>query len=604
MPDFPSRLNAAVDKSAGQLETDFLKSVRVTVKETDWQKLEQDLQAYQDGDAIIDGVAWEDYDPRERLKSLFSVILDLHGAEIGAIIGGAKFDYVDPKALEWIDKYCADDIKFITDSQKAAIKSIVKDGYENGVTPQQQAREIRAHIGLDEARSASLQKYTDDLFSKGKSEAEVWRLVEARGKEYLNARALTISLNETSEAAGRATYQSTASAVERGVLDPNLYEAYRIITPDERLCTVCNGVAGEARKLPDGTYPSSGDTIAKKHTRCRCVEGLREVSMKKKEMKESGKTWTDIVFEARALKRKDGVIYCPTVPLVEGVFEGLGFPVLRLYEEFSKDAKWLNGLTVLTNHEDLTPNARRIGQISDTQARPEKKDVAATTQFFESDLTPKEVDAITSKQSLHGSLSLSYNLENTSGDYDGKHYEAIERGPYCFFEYSLVRQGIVTPEDGAGFNVECQGCKSKSHSKSSAHGAVTGDTTMSGESAGHEPEVKESIDALKVEFESIKTEFAAIKEENKTLKGTIEADKKARVFEMFQGKLKPGHLAEAEKLFEAYQKDPASWVMENAGMFIQPTKERKLMGSAIVGEGAAQTFDLAKEQDKLFGRSI
>lgn len=592
--DFPKELNAAEDKTIGQLETDYLKSVRATVRATDWEKLDQDLAAYRNGDEIVDGIPWEDYDPKERFSKLFNVCLSAHGAYLGEITGGAGFDLVDPNALKWIDDYAAQEVKYISDGSKDAIRQIIRNGYENGTTAQQQARQIREHIGLDPNRSKTLEKYADNLFSKGLDESEVWRLVEKKGKSLLLQRATTIAVNEASEAGGRATYASTKNAVERGVLDQYLYEAFRIITADERTCPVCNAQAGEARKLPDGTYPSSGSTIAKLHTKCRCVEGLREISMKKKEMKESGRTKTDVIFEAKSLKREDGVIYCPTVPLVEGVFEGLGFPVLRLYEEFSKDAHWLDGLTVLTNHEDLNPNARRIGKLSDTQSRPEKKDVSATTKFFESDLTPKEVEAITSKEPLHGSLSLSYNLEQASGDWNGKRYEAIERGPYCFYEYSLVRQGIVTPEDGGGFNIECKGCKNhhNSHLRSSAPGGADMEIDEVKEM------IQEAITPLSGQIATLEAEKEALKGELKTFKDSEVMKQEANEKALFIGKLKPGFLEAADGLWKQ-SKEVGFLAFEamHPEMIIKPVQERKLRGSAIVGE--SQVWSLEQEREKL-----
>lgn len=569
IPEFVDDLLSAQADAAKDIEKSFLQSVKVTVQETDWDQLERDLAAHANGDAVVGGVKWEDFDPKERLKDLFSACLDVDGENIGKVTGGAKFDYVDPRALEWIEKYGADDVANIDTSTKQAIRNIVRDGYETGITPRNQAKQIREIVGLDERRAETLKKYSENLFAKGLEDARVWELMEKKGRALLNARAMTIAVNETSEASAQAGYWSTKSACQRGVLDPNEYEGYRIITPDEHLCTRCSGIAGEARQIPDGTYESTGSNTAKVHTCCRCCEGLR--AMKKKEMKESGRVTTDIIFEAKALKRKDGIIYCPTVPLVEGVFDGLGFPVLRLYEEFSKDAKWLNGLTVLTNHEDLNPNARRIGQLSDSQARPEKKDVAATTQFFEIDLTQREIEAITGRQPIHGSLSLSYNLEETSGTWNGKQYVAIERGPYVFYEYSMVKQGVVTPADGAGFNMECKGCKNHNHSAPGGADMEVNDV---------QEMIDESMKPLKAQIATLEQENTNLKGELKTIKDQAEADRSARVFEAFQSKLKPGHQEKAKEHFEAYQKDPAAWTLENADKFIQAGRERRLSGRA------------------------
>lgn len=82
----------------------------------------------------------------------------------------------------------------------------------------------------------------------------------------------------------------------------------------------------------------------------------------------------------------------------------------------------------------------------------------------------------------------------------------------------------------------------------------------------------------------------------------IKAEQKARVFEAFQGKLKPAYAAKAEEHFEAYQKDPAGWTVENIHMFRQ-TGEGKLRGQEQHGSGALE-FNLQAEQDKLFGRAL
>jgi hypothetical protein len=597
---YPDDLNNAEDKTAGQLESDFIKSIRATVRITEWQKVEQSLMSYIDAESIVEGVAWQDYNPADRLKKLFEISIDLHGKEIKGLIGDSglnpsAFKLVDPNAIKWVENYAAKDIKYINDAQRNAIKDIILRGYQDGITPQQQAKLIRAHIGLDPARSESLRKYGEDLFASGKDESEVFKLMDRRGKALLNDRAKTIAINEATEAGSNASYWSTKDAISRGIIDPMRYEAYRIVTNDERLCPVCNDISGEVRKLPDGEYPSTGQNIAKVHIKCRCVEGLRE-AITTKESIEKVTGHTSVICEAKKLKRKDGVIFCPTVPMVEGVYNGWGEPVLREYDQFSQDAKWLMGLPVVVNHEDLNPDTRRIGQLSNPIARPDTRDIAAMTQFFEIDLTQREAEEILSGDPINGSLHFTCNLKREAGNWTNPTtgevvpYSAREVGPYVFFEYSKVNQGVVTPEMGAGFNMECNKCKSSKLSSAQEGAAKSGGQKMAEEPIrGLEP-IKESIATLSKKLESIESQFKVVAEENKTLKATLEADKKARVFEAFQTKLKPGKLAESDKLFVEYQKDPAAWVMEHADCFIQPKESAPMQGKAVmIGQTTAIT---------------
>jgi hypothetical protein len=161
----------------------------------------------------------------------------------------------------------------------------------------------------------------------------------------------------------------------------------------------------------------------------------------------------DVVFEARG-KETDESLFVPTVPIVEGVFMGRGFPVLRSYDEFSQDARWLNGLPVMMNHEEMMPDSRRVGQMGRATLDGAGKRVKSTTEFIKQDLTPRELANIKKTGPDHGSLRYMVNLEHTPGVWNGKHYDAIERSPYVFLEYSYVREGVVTPADGAGFKIE------------------------------------------------------------------------------------------------------------------------------------------------------
>jgi hypothetical protein len=320
--------------------------------------------------------------------------------------------------------------------------------------------------------------------------------------------------------------------------------------------------------------------------------------MRKKEIQKSVKASADIVFEAKGLKETETSILSPTVPLVEGVFSGRGYPVLRLYEEFSKDVKWLNGLTVVTNHQQLDPDARRVGQLQNPLADEVGKRAKAITEFYKIDLTQRELEKIRGKEPLPGSMHFSSNLEMTPGDYSGTHYDAIERGPYVFYEYSIVPSGVVTPADGAGFNMECASCGAKS--KSSAHGAVRGIQMSEGQPPAVEPGIEEQdVSALVKRIETLEGTVKTVQEENKALKEQGIADKKVAALEKFSSKLKPGHLAEAERLFAEYQKDPATWVMENSSKFIEVKEAKPLSGAAITEGGVA--FDLAKEQQKIWG---
>jgi len=401
---FPDDLLAAEDKAAAELEKEFLRSVKTTIKQIDWDKLEKDLEDHRTGADIVDGLPWEEYDPEKVLKNLFEVALEAHGEYIGSVTGGAIFDYVDPHALDWISQYGAQEIKYISDSQKEAIKKIVLDGYQNGVTVRDQARQIREHIGLDPQRSETLQKYAENLFARGKSEAEVWRLAEKRGNALLMSRANTIAVNETSEAAGQATYQSTKSAVMRGVLDANLYEGFRIVTGDERTCEICMAVEGEARTLPDGIYPSSGSLIAKKHVKCRCVEGLREIKLHGDSLMHF-----DSVQIGGKVVYKDDKITVVSGRLME---EGVQNRGLKRWESFYdpeglQGCMWFEGVPIIKYaHPEGKVNGTMelAGRVRAIKPDPNTRAVFAEFVLFNSHFSNDEMKLIDSGEFIGGSI--------------------------------------------------------------------------------------------------------------------------------------------------------------------------------------------------------
>jgi len=216
-------------------------------------------------------------------KPLFTRLLQESGqATADYISTGARakfgFDLVDPNAVHWINNHSAELVRYIDDSSRTAIREIIRDGFENGITPKEMAKRIEQHIGLDPQRSRALQKHRESLIEGGFSPSEVSRRSDQFARRLLKDRAYGIALNETLEASNQGFFLGTKQAVARGILDPQKYEGYRIVTPDDRLCPRCSSIRGERRQLPDGCYRSTGRQVAKVHNCCRCCEGIRAIS--------------------------------------------------------------------------------------------------------------------------------------------------------------------------------------------------------------------------------------------------------------------------------------------------------------------------------------
>lgn len=577
-------IRRVMDDHIPAIEADFMGWVQSTLSATDWDEFQRLLEGGDFAQAA-NLIQWSDYAPEAAIGAALGAAALANSENLGELVGvKIAFDLKNPLALDWIEKHGAELVAQVDEPTKKALREVIYRGYFSGYTPREQAKYIKGLVGLDERRMGAVDNYAKALQRKGLSPAEINQKAARYSEKLLKQRARTIAVNEASEAATRGQYFSTKDAVNRGIMSPREWEGFRIVADDERLCDRCAPLEGEGRSLPDGVYPSTGSVTTKVHVLCRCTEGYRKIITERVKMKQATRTTeavssrAEVIFEAKGIKETDESIFVPTVPMVEGVFEGHGFPALRLYDEFAEYAKWFEGLAVVPNHEPIDPDARRIGQIRDPKAEAPKKRIKATTEFYKIDLTQRELEKLRSKKPSHGSLAYSCYMEYEPGEYNGTRYEAIERGPYVFYEYSMVRNGVVTPDDGAGFHVE--------RSQSPAHRATNkGDKKMTGDpTPGHEPGITE--EAVKpLIAEAVEAAKAELTEKYEGKIKELEAREKARDLLEFTESLKPGHRAEAATLYEALLADPIGWVRENASKLAAPVDETKLKGSSVT-EGA------------------
>ena len=275
MAEFWEEITAITNKQAAKLEKAFISYVDESKGLTDWKEVEDLLGK---GEEPADHLVWAEYKPEGLIKETFAQVAMVQGDHIVQVAKvGYRFDMKNPEALKWIKAYGADEVKYISDSSKKAIKEINFRGYYEGYTPKQQAQFIKGLVGLDPNRAQAVENYFAELLKdESLSLEEIVAKRDDYAKQLLQQRAMTIAVNEASEASAQGNYITTKDAVSRGILDPDTYEAYRIVTPDDRICPICSDADhdGETRELPDGVYETTGSHTPKIHILCRCVEGI------------------------------------------------------------------------------------------------------------------------------------------------------------------------------------------------------------------------------------------------------------------------------------------------------------------------------------------
>lgn len=148
-----------------------------------------------------------------------------------------KFDVTNPRAQEWAEKHAAELVDEVNKTTRKKIHDLIERSFSEQIDPRDIADEIENLIGDEE-------------------------------------RAETIARTETMRAANQGQLEAWEQAVEAGLLTGNERKEW-IVTPDDRLCPICEPMDGETADL-DGDFNVDGERIdaPPAHPRCRCTMGI------------------------------------------------------------------------------------------------------------------------------------------------------------------------------------------------------------------------------------------------------------------------------------------------------------------------------------------
>lgn len=148
------------------------------------------------------------------------------------------FDETNPAALSWAKQHAADLVAGISEATRDEIRSLIEDVFDDVAPAEDLSARIADTIGDD-------------------------------------ARAETIARTETMRASNEGVQESWDQAVEEGLLTGKEQQVW-IVTPDDRLCPICEPLDGVTAPL-DGEFESDGETFngPPAHPNCRCTVGLQ-----------------------------------------------------------------------------------------------------------------------------------------------------------------------------------------------------------------------------------------------------------------------------------------------------------------------------------------
>lgn len=178
-----------------------------------------------------------------------------------------RLDVTNPAAVTWAETRAAELVTAIAEDTRAAIRMVVTQGFENGVTARDIARTLRASIGLTERDAAAVMRRQLTLLSGGMDAARATSAAERYAAKLHRTRAVTIARTETMRAANEGLNQTWKQAMHDGLLPATAKKVWMTADP----CPVCAPLDGEEAPV-NGNFSVGVDPPL--HPRCKCTMGI------------------------------------------------------------------------------------------------------------------------------------------------------------------------------------------------------------------------------------------------------------------------------------------------------------------------------------------
>jgi hypothetical protein len=270
-------LHSLADKASPDIVKAFLQTVLSVKSGVPVAKIEKLLKTY-NVERVLQSFNWEEianteFTPEVR-KSLRDVFEAAGSSNTLPVRGTLDFDIVNPRVFDFIKNEVGNLITNVNLETVNAVRESIKLGFQNGKGPRVIAEEIKEYIGLNTRQAGSFLKYKYGLEGQGMNPNRIAKLTESYYKKLVKERALLIARTETINAAAAGYREQLIQASEQGLLDASKWEVMWLVTPDDRLCPLCQAMSGKRREI-NGVYqdgPGAGKNCPTLHPRCRCAE--------------------------------------------------------------------------------------------------------------------------------------------------------------------------------------------------------------------------------------------------------------------------------------------------------------------------------------------
>jgi hypothetical protein len=222
--------------------------------------------------AILGAIPWEDRGVPALQATLPGLTTEL--ARAAARAAGQllpteldyRFDITNPVSVRHALAHSNKLVTEVTEETKAALRDAIGNAIQAGRPPLQAARDIRGVVGLRTDQVAFIER----LRREGASERELER---ARDRK-LRERTLLIARTETLWAANEGQRMLWEQAQDAGVVPVTAQREF-VVTPDDRLCAVCEPLDGKQYGIDEQITTELGAVPSPPiHPNCRCTMSL------------------------------------------------------------------------------------------------------------------------------------------------------------------------------------------------------------------------------------------------------------------------------------------------------------------------------------------
>jgi hypothetical protein len=218
---------------------------------------------------------------RQTLREAVVIVGEASAEELGAFLGESiAFDLTNPESVAFLSEFGGEMVTDVSDETYAALKRLLTQAYDEGMTSKEVAKLIEEHVGLTERDIKQRARLIAAMEEEGLSAAEIAAWDEKWTKAKIKYRAQVIADNELVDAGNQGQRRLWDQAQKDGLIPKDTKKQW-IVTPDEKLCQLCGPMSSpqpgisvvginEAYQTPAGAVFIPSDI----HVRCRCSERI------------------------------------------------------------------------------------------------------------------------------------------------------------------------------------------------------------------------------------------------------------------------------------------------------------------------------------------